>query len=133
MIASWKFEGGEQIEIDGSVHRCLIYDREDGISIGEAFDSTPYIDDPDNRCPMCGSMTSSVDGIVGRVIDIKFNVPFEIKVGMRLTYSRYICGTIVAWWETASQEPARLAAIEWPPPESCNLARIAWLTEYCQI
>lgn len=129
MIAAWKFTGSEQIVVDGVVHNCVICDSEDGLAISDAFDGTPHVDDPENQCPMCGSMISSSDGIYGRHTDIRFNVPYEVKVGMVLSYSQYVCGSIVAWWVSKKSEPTRMAAVEWPPPLSCMKARQDWMNE----
>lgn len=129
MIAAWKFSSKEKVTVDGVVHDCIICDDEDGLTIGEAFDGTPHIDDPENQCPMCGSMMCSSDGIYGRMTDIRFNVPDEVKVGMELSYSQYVCGSIVAWWASKRSEPTRIAAVEWPPPLACMKARQDWMNE----
>jgi len=129
MIAPWKFNNSERVTVDGVVHSCIVCDQEDGLSISDAFDGTPCIDDPENQCPMCGSMMSSSDGIYGEQTEIKFNIPEEVRIGMSLSYSQYICGSIVAWWASKRSDPTRIAAIEWPPPLSCMKARQEWLSE----
>lgn len=129
MIAAWKFNNKEDITVDGVIHSCVVCDNEYGLSIYSAFDGTPYVDDPENQCPMCGSMVASLDWICGSTVDIKHYIPYEVKVGMKLVYSQYVCGSIVAWWASKKSEPTRMAAVEWPPPLSCMKARQAWLDE----